>query len=78
MVSARTYCPMCFSTAIAPIDDLLWAETFEYFRCDDCLMVWELPRGSDQPLTAFVLGALELPVPRFTATRVKRRARRKR
>jgi len=44
MSLARTQCPICLSALVTPIDDLLYSAAVEYFRCDGCRTVWDVPR----------------------------------
>jgi DNA-directed RNA polymerase subunit RPC12/RpoP len=63
MGSARTRCPECHSsTSVVDLADLLHSPTSDYFRCRECGSWWIVPKGTDEPATALVLGSPAAPL----------------
>jgi len=47
-MSARIECPNCHSHAVALLPMSL--ATVEYFSCQTCQHIWNLPKGRDEPV----------------------------
>jgi hypothetical protein len=56
MSSARTQCPECGGSAVVDLQDLLYSQRVDFFRCRSCLCWWMVPKGEDEPATRIVLG----------------------
>jgi hypothetical protein len=58
MGTARTHCPDCESQAIVDLAAILLSPRVDYFRCCECLCLWFVPKGADEPTTRAVFGNL--------------------
>jgi hypothetical protein len=45
-------CPRCQAAAARRLDDLSTAAWVDYFRCEQCGSVWNVPKSGDTPPTA--------------------------
>jgi hypothetical protein len=53
-MSARTQCPGCEGGDVVPLDGILFSLSFDYFRCGDCKLFWQVPKAEDGPASSIL------------------------